>query len=147
MEDLGGDSDGMSFEMPMLMNQPPQIFGAYKPDGSPMTPVLSGPIFTDDLVTGTTEESNEAKRRRIARVSAPLDSDGCGGRTDLANRYERRHVICVGRRRLNATGGCPSARTASTTRQNASLHRWKRSGTPPKGMASALRRSFNLHSD
>ncbi|KAK2802615.1 hypothetical protein FQN51_004408 [Onygenales sp. PD_10] len=64
----GGDADAMGFEMPTMANQPPQIFGAYNPDGSPVTPSLPGPIFADDHLTGNLDESNDAKRRRIARV-------------------------------------------------------------------------------
>jgi hypothetical protein len=68
MEGLGGDPEGMAFDMPMLMNQPPQIFGAYNPDGSPVPASLSGPLFHDDPNMHTGDESNDAKRRRIARV-------------------------------------------------------------------------------
>ncbi|KAJ9252260.1 transcriptional regulator family: Fungal Specific TF [Paecilomyces variotii] len=68
MEGFGDDPDGMGFEMPMLMNQPPQIFGAYNPDRSPVPPSLSGPLFHDDPNMHTGDESNDAKRRRIARA-------------------------------------------------------------------------------
>jgi hypothetical protein len=53
---------------PPLMNPPPQIFGAYTADGMPMPstlPDMSGPLFGDGTLL---DESNEAKRRRIARV-------------------------------------------------------------------------------
>jgi hypothetical protein len=53
---------------PPLMNPPPQIFGAYSADGMPIPPTLSdvgGPMFADGALL---DESNEAKRRRIARV-------------------------------------------------------------------------------
>ena len=53
---------------PPLMNPPPQIFGAYGPDGQPLPadlPDMTGPMFTDGMLL---DESNEAKRRRIARV-------------------------------------------------------------------------------
>lgn len=56
------------FEMPPLMNTPPQIFGAYNADGSPSLPQIDGPLFGDDQAGMGIEESNEAKRRRIARV-------------------------------------------------------------------------------
>ncbi|PGH15092.1 hypothetical protein AJ79_02618 [Helicocarpus griseus UAMH5409] len=70
MDNLGGgDGDGLGFDMNMVVNQPPQIFGAYNPDGSPVTPSLPGPVFTEDHLTGgNMEESNDAKRRRIARA-------------------------------------------------------------------------------
>ena len=65
----GGDASGMGFEMPIVMNQPPQIFGAYNPDGSPVPPSLPGLLFSDDQMTGgSLDESSDAKRRRIARV-------------------------------------------------------------------------------
>jgi hypothetical protein len=50
------------------MNPPPQIFGAYGNDGMPMPPNMgdiSQAIFGDGTLL---DESNEAKRRRIARV-------------------------------------------------------------------------------
>ncbi|KAK2767420.1 hypothetical protein FQN54_003576 [Arachnomyces sp. PD_36] len=68
MDGLGEDTDGTGYEMPMTMNQPPQIFGAYNPDGSPIPPSLPGPIFSDDNAAGNAEENNDVKRRRIARA-------------------------------------------------------------------------------
>ncbi len=52
-------------------NQPPQIFGAYNADGSPTVPDIDASgMFTDTtaLLDGLDAESNEAKRRRIARA-------------------------------------------------------------------------------
>lgn len=72
MDQLHHDSNG--YQMPQmaqqpLMNPPPQIFGGYATnDGLPMNanmPDLSGGIFGDGTLL---DESNEAKRRRIARV-------------------------------------------------------------------------------
>jgi len=63
--------DGNGFQLPQappLMNPPPQIFGNYGLDGSPMAanlPDMTGPMFTDGTLL---DESNEAKRKRIARV-------------------------------------------------------------------------------
>ena len=62
-----------SFQMPSsiappMMNPPPHIFGAYSAEGLPMEANLldlSAPMFTDGTLL---DESNEAKRRRIARV-------------------------------------------------------------------------------
>lgn len=71
MDSLHHDSNGNGFAMPQpppLMNPPPQIFGNYSADGLPMVanlPDMAGPIFTDGTLF---DESNEAKRRRIARV-------------------------------------------------------------------------------
>jgi hypothetical protein len=52
----------LSFEVPPLLNSPPQVFGAYGDD----SPAAYGNYFGD--VDGGVDESNEAKRRRIARV-------------------------------------------------------------------------------
>ena len=60
--------DDSGFEMPQLLNPPPQIFGGYNADGSAIAPQLPGPLFTEDQTQLGVEESNEAKRRRIARV-------------------------------------------------------------------------------
>lgn len=65
------------FQMPMtappLMNQPPQIFGGYTEHGMPMHqlgPDLGvGQMFGDH---GLLDDSQEAKRRRIARVSRDM---------------------------------------------------------------------------
>jgi len=59
---------GFNMPPPPLMNPPPQIFGAYDNNGMPMPaslPDLPGPMFTDGTLL---DESNEAKRRRIARA-------------------------------------------------------------------------------
>lgn len=53
-----------------LMNQPPQIFGTHAYDGMRMqnlSPELTAQMFGDS--TMLLDDSNEAKRRRIARVS------------------------------------------------------------------------------
>jgi hypothetical protein len=65
MDPMGRDPNDLGFDMP-LMNQPPQIFGAYTSDGSPIPPSLNGQLFADDMGLG--DDSNDAKRRRIARV-------------------------------------------------------------------------------
>jgi hypothetical protein len=64
------DINGYPMPAPHLIdhNPPPQIFGGYSMDGLPSTiPLdLSGQLFGDP---GTLmDDSNEAKRRRIARV-------------------------------------------------------------------------------
>ncbi len=58
-----------AFEKPQLLNPPPQIFGGFDSDGSSIAAQLPGPIFTEDQTQLSVEESNEAKRRRIARVN------------------------------------------------------------------------------
>ena len=68
MDHMGFQMSGMA--PPPLMNQPPQIFGAYGPDGLPqMPPDLASHIFPDSHLL--MEDTNEAKRRRIARVRLP----------------------------------------------------------------------------
>lgn len=53
---------------PPLTNQPPQIFGSYMADGLPnLPPDMAGQIFSDPNLL--LEDPNDAKRRRIARVS------------------------------------------------------------------------------
>lgn len=109
--------DHMGFQMhgmapPPLMNQPPQIFGGYSTDGLPnvsqMPPDLAAHMFPDAHLL--MEDTNEAKRRRIARVrhSAFLDSE-----EDplLMRRVVKRHATCVGRRRSNVTASYPHAHT------------------------------------
>lgn len=68
MDHMGFQIPGMA--PPPLMNQPPQIFGTYGPDGlSQMAPDFASHMFPDSHLL--MEDSNEAKRRRIARVSIP----------------------------------------------------------------------------
>lgn len=70
MDGIGDGTDGMGFDMPMLMNQQPHLFGAYNHDGSPINSALPNPTFNDDPAMGLGDDSNDPKRRRIARVSA-----------------------------------------------------------------------------
>ncbi|KAI0600444.1 fungal-specific transcription factor domain-containing protein [Biscogniauxia sp. FL1348] len=52
---------------PQLMNQPPQIFGAYTHDGLPvLPPELAAQMAFDP--SALLDDANEAKRRRIARA-------------------------------------------------------------------------------
>ncbi|RWA05072.1 hypothetical protein EKO27_g10036 [Xylaria grammica] len=58
---------------PPLMNQPPPIFGAYSHDGLPvLPPELAAQMGFDP--SALLDDVNEAKRRRIARVSFPAIS-------------------------------------------------------------------------
>ncbi|KAL4890754.1 fungal-specific transcription factor domain protein [Aspergillus ambiguus] len=68
MDGMGEAPDGMGFDMPMLMNQQPHLFGAYGHDGSPMSAMLPNPTFENEPAMGATEDNNDAKRRRIARA-------------------------------------------------------------------------------
>ncbi|KAM4056225.1 fungal specific transcription factor [Hirsutella rhossiliensis] len=65
MDHMGFQIPGMA--PPPLMNQPPQIFGTYGPDGLPQMPSdFASHMFPDSHLL--MEDSNEAKRRRIARA-------------------------------------------------------------------------------
>ncbi|KAA8647265.1 transcription factor atrR [Aspergillus tanneri] len=68
MDGIGDGTDGMGFDIPLLMNQQPHLFGAYNPDCSPTTSTLPNPTFHDDSVMGAADDNNDAKRRRIARA-------------------------------------------------------------------------------
>ncbi|MCJ1351462.1 MAG: hypothetical protein MMC33_001446 [Icmadophila ericetorum] len=57
-----------SFDIPPLMNQPPQFFGANAPGSPGLGTGFSASFFPDDVNGGSVEENNEAKRRRIARA-------------------------------------------------------------------------------
>ena len=64
-----GDGDGMDFDMrPMMNNQQPQIFNSYSHDGSQTTGISASSTYPDDSTLAAGEDSNDAKRRRIARV-------------------------------------------------------------------------------
>ena len=67
MDSYPSTHDDNSFDIPPLMNPPPQVFGAYAP-GSPLGANFSESFFPDDQNGGSLEETNDAKRRRIARV-------------------------------------------------------------------------------
>ncbi len=67
MDPMGGDDLG--YDIPPLMNQPPQVFGGYNPDGTPIPPMVNGQYFDDGMGGSVGDDSNDAKRRRIARVS------------------------------------------------------------------------------
>ena len=119
---------------PPILNPPPQIFGAYNADGLPISalPDLNGPIFGDGTLL---DESNEAKRRRIARVrfevlrrKNEIDKKADDGRL----------VICAGRRRSSVMENYQLARIASTTKQNVSLRRSRRRGTLQRGKHFSL---------
>lgn len=90
--------NGFTMPVPNHMNHipPPQIFGAYATDGSVLGANLSdlaGQMFGDP--TTLLDDSNEAKRRRIARVCCP-DSHLQNKTSDIDF---NRPVICAGRRR------------------------------------------------
>ena len=56
---------------PRINNPPPQIFGGSDSNGSPSSQNFSGGLFFTDDQAGGLDESNDAKRRRIARVWNP----------------------------------------------------------------------------
>ncbi|KAJ5132297.1 transcriptional regulator family: Fungal Specific TF [Penicillium atrosanguineum] len=62
-----GDDDGMGFDMKsMMMNQQSQLYGNYSQDGQMAG--MSGGSMYDDSALGAGDETNDAKRRRIARA-------------------------------------------------------------------------------
>ena len=115
---------------PPMANQPPPIFGTYLHDGLPVMPDLHMG-FDPSALLG---DDNDAKRRRIARVSAHVCArHGSAWLTGMANRL----ATCAARRRSSATGNCPPAPIASTTRPNASSPRSRRREVRRKGKASS----------
>lgn len=57
----------MAYDMSSFVSQqPPQIFGAYNSDGTPIPPNLPPGAYFGDYDGGLDE--NDPKRRRIARV-------------------------------------------------------------------------------
>jgi hypothetical protein len=71
MDPLHDMKGGFQMPAPQVLNHnpPPQIFGAYSADSLQMNVALadmSGQLFGDPATL--MEDSNEAKRRRIARV-------------------------------------------------------------------------------
>ena len=74
--DPQGHANGLNYDLSSftMSQQPPQIFGAYNSDGSPVPPTLPpGSIFGDNDA-GSYDE-NDPKRRRIARVCEPYSVD------------------------------------------------------------------------
>ncbi|OMP87101.1 putative transcriptional regulatory protein [Diplodia seriata] len=59
-------------QAPALVNPPPQIFGSYSADGSPIQPQLPANMFDDAMMMGSQDGGEEGqgdpKRRRIARA-------------------------------------------------------------------------------
>jgi hypothetical protein len=113
MEQTADSNDGYGFDLSSnYISQPPQIFGAYNPDGSPVPPVLSGSIFGDGNEQGSVDE-NDPKRRRIARVSGRIANQKCG-----VSNGAYRLAICVERRRYdNLLVALGSSLTLGTTDQ------------------------------
>ncbi|KAH3447608.1 hypothetical protein KXV91_001854 [Aspergillus fumigatus] len=68
MDGIGDGTESMGFDMPMLMNQQPHLFGSYGHDGSPVAPIFSNPTFQDEPSIGAADDNSDAKRRRIARA-------------------------------------------------------------------------------
>ncbi|KIW27147.1 uncharacterized protein PV07_06914 [Cladophialophora immunda] len=66
--DPRGSIDGLGYDMSQFVSpQPPQIFGAYNPDGTPIPPTLPPGAYFGDFNDGGADE-NDPKRRRIARA-------------------------------------------------------------------------------
>ena len=66
--------DGLGYDISAFSSQqPPQIFGSYASDGSPIPAMMSQGNYYEDL-DGLAE--NDPKRRRIARVGTKPAQDG-----------------------------------------------------------------------
>lgn len=60
--------DSLGYDISQFMpQQPPQIFGGYNSDGTPLPATLPPGAYFGDLNDGSIDE-NDPKRRRIARV-------------------------------------------------------------------------------
>lgn len=67
--DTVGDGNRLGLDMqPMMMDHKLQLDGSYSHDGSQMTGIPAGSMYPDDSTLAAGEDSNDAKRRRIARV-------------------------------------------------------------------------------
>ena len=94
MDGIGDGPNGMGYDMPIFTNQQTPIFGAYNHDGSPVTATLPNPSFGDENSMGIGDDNNDAKRRRIARVSVLGNLE-----VVLSDCPVRRLVICAGKRK------------------------------------------------
>ena len=96
MDSFQAQQSNNGFTVPPITNPPQhQYFSGNDQDTSPMMdnfPISQ--FFGDDNDGGNMDESNDAKRRRIARVSELLRFLDC----DLNNLLDRL-AICAGRRR------------------------------------------------
>ena len=114
---------------PPIMNPPPQIFGGFGADGSPISSSLQPGMFSDEQLFGNGDElggPGDAKRRRIARVSTGYTM----GVKLLTN--APRHAICVARKRSSVMESS-RAGIAKTIRPSVSLRTSRRSGIRRKG--------------
>jgi hypothetical protein len=73
MDGVGDGTESMGFDMPMPMHQQPHF---------PVALIFSNTTFHDEPSIGMVDDSSDAKRRRIARVSgdpphAPKSSFSC----------------------------------------------------------------------
>ncbi|RYP83664.1 hypothetical protein DL770_005357 [Monosporascus sp. CRB-9-2] len=102
---------------PQLMNQPPQIFGTYRHDSlSGLPPDIAAQMAFDP--TALLDDPNEAKRRRIARVSnestlgfESQDLGGIGVRAKYIEGLENRLVRMESLLRLSGLLGDDDAAT------------------------------------
>lgn len=143
--------DGMGYDMNAYGHpQPPQIFPAYGHDGSPMAGMsYQGAYFGDGMNGFDDFDESDPKRRRIARVSRMLSCP----HVRWTKRFNHRLATCAGRRRSSVMGNCQSARTAQTTKPNASsrksrrreTHRKGESGLPRSGKTVAERIQSEIH--
>ena len=116
MDSFQTQQDRNGFTVPQITNPPPhQYFGDNDQETSPMMENFPiGQFFGDENDSGNIDDSNDAKRRRIARVRIFPHLHGRGSNWTCA-----RLAICAGRKRSNAMEKCQHAPIASTTRPSA----------------------------
>lgn len=74
--DHRGSVDSLGFDMSQFVShQPPQVFGAYSADGTPLPATLPSGNYFSDYNDGVGDE-NDPKRRRIARVRSQSIENG-----------------------------------------------------------------------
>ncbi|KAM3459483.1 hypothetical protein MY5147_002781 [Beauveria neobassiana] len=107
--------DHMGFQMPgsgpPLMNQPPQIFGSYSQDGMPSMahmPDMTAHMFSDAQLL--MEDTNDAKRRRIARAC-----DMCR------------------KKKIKCDGKLPACTNCTTYKTDCAFTQVEKKRSPPKG--------------
>lgn len=73
--DHRGSIESLGYDMSQFVTQPPQIFGGYNADGTPIPATLPPGSYFGDYNDGGLDE-NDPKRRRIARVCSLFGPEG-----------------------------------------------------------------------
>ena len=91
---------------------------------------LSQPLFGDGTLL---DESNEAKRRRIARVGIYICDCCARDVLDCTDVLLFRLAICVGKRKSSAMEKCPRVRIVLIIKRNVYSHKLRRRGIHQRG--------------